>query len=75
MPHPIVYIAFDGDCDAAMNFYAQVLDARIQTWLRGGDSPMREQIPPEQSQPVIHARLVLPDGGVLYAGDAPAHLP
>jgi PhnB protein len=36
---------------------------------------MAAQIPKEFAQRILHARLVLPGGGTLYAGDAPAHLP
>jgi PhnB protein len=43
--------------------------------MSGADSPMAAQIPKEFGHRILHARLVLPDGGTLYAGDAPANMP
>ena len=43
--------------------------------MSGADSPMAAQMPKEFAHRILHARLALPDGGVLYAGDAPAHMP
>jgi PhnB protein len=36
---------------------------------------MASMIPPEFAHRILHARLVLPGGGMLYGGDCPAHLP
>ena len=40
MPQPTAYLAFDGNCAEAMHFYEQALDARLQTLLSNGQSPM-----------------------------------
>src|SRR5262252_10888312 len=75
MPIPIPYLAFNGNCADAMRFYERVLGGKIEMMMSGADSPMAAQIPKEFAQRILHARLALPDGGKLYAGDAPANVP
>ena len=75
MTQAIAYLAFDGNCADAMRFYEQALNARLEVLMSGADSPMAEQMPPEFRHRILHARLALPGGGLLYAGDAPAHVP
>lgn len=75
MPQAIPYLAFNGDCADAMRFYERALGAKLEVLLSGADSPMAAQIPKEFAHRIMHARLVMPDGGTLYAGDAPAHIP
>lgn len=75
MPHPIPYLAFNGNCAEAMRHYERVLGGKLEILMSGADSPMAAQIPKEFAQRILHARLALPDGGYLYAGDAPANVP
>lgn len=77
MAQAIAYLAFKGNCTEALSYYERVLGlgANVQFVMTGGDSPMADQIPPEQRGQVIHARLGFNDGSLLYAGDAPAHMP
>lgn len=75
MTQVIAYLAFDGNCAEAMRFYEHALGGRIEVMMSGGDSPMADKIPPETRHRIIHARLALPGGGLLYAGDAPTQLP
>ena len=75
MPQAIAYLAFDGTCADAMRFYEQALGGRLEVLLRGADTPMAGNIPKEHAHRIMHARLVLPDGGTLYAGDAPPQQP
>jgi PhnB protein len=46
------YVAFDGDCEAAVKFWGEVLRAET-TIMRMGDSPM--PYPPEAKNRVMHA--------------------
>jgi PhnB protein len=71
----IAYLGFDGTCADAMRFYEQALGGKLEVMMSGADSPMAEQMPKEFAHRILHARLVLPGGGMLYAGDAPAHVP
>ena len=75
MPHPIAYLAFGGNCAEAMRFYEQALGGKLEKLMSGADSPMADQIPKEFAHRIIHARLALPGDGMLFAGDAPAHVP
>jgi PhnB protein len=70
MPDLIPYLAFDGNCADAMRFYERALEGRIELMLRLADSPMAAQAPQEFWQRIMHARLALPGGAMLYAGDA-----
>jgi PhnB protein len=75
MPHPIAYLAFNGNCAEAMRFYERALDGKLEILMTMGASPMAAQCPPESLDRIIHARLALPDGGVLMAGDCPGAMP
>src|SRR4051812_2608930 len=43
--------------------------------MSGADSPMADQIPKASAHRILHARLVLPGGGMLFAGDCPPDMP
>ena len=75
MPHPIAYLGFNGNCAEAMRFYEHALDGKIEIMMSGADSPMAAQMPKESAHRILHARLALKDGGLLFAGDAPEHMP
>jgi len=75
MPHPIPYLAFDGSCADAMRHYASALGGTLEILMTNGESPMAAQVPPEAADRILHARLVLPGGGVLMAGDCPPTIP
>jgi PhnB protein len=75
MTQAIAYLAFNGNCAEAMRFYKKALDAKLELLISGADSPMADQIPKEFGDRIMHARLALPGGGTLYAGDCPPHLP
>ncbi len=64
------YLAFDGQCEAAMRFYEQHLGGEVAEFHRYGGSPMAGQVPAEFHQRVMHAMLRLPNGQVLMASDA-----
>jgi PhnB protein len=70
MPHPIPYLAFDGNCAEAMRFYAETLEGEL-SMLTFGQSPMAEQTPKDALNRIMHARLTLGGNGALYAGDCP----
>jgi PhnB protein len=75
MPHPIAYLGFNGTCAQAMRFYERALDGKIEIMMSGADSPMAAQIPKESAHRILHARLALKDGGLLFAGDTPEQVP
>ena len=75
MTQAIAYLAFDGNCADAMRFYEKALGGKLEVLMSGAESPMADQMPKEFAHRILHARLALPGGGLLYAGDAPAHVP
>ena len=58
-----------------MRFYEQALGGKLEVLMSGADSPMAEQMPKEFAHRILHARLALPGGGLLYAGDTPTNVP
>jgi PhnB protein len=75
MPQPIPYLAFNGNCAEAMRFYEKALGGKLEVLMTGAESPMAADIPKEFAHRIMHARLALPDGGLLFAGDAPGNMP
>ena len=75
MTQAIAYLAFDGNCADAMRFYEKALGGKLEVLMSGAESPMADQMPKEFAHRILHARLALPGGGLLYAGDAPANVP
>ena len=75
MTQAIAYLGFDGTCAEAMRFYEQALGGKLEVLMSGAESPIAAHMPKEFAHRILHARLVLPGGGMLYAGDAPAHVP
>ncbi|MBL8381652.1 MAG: VOC family protein [Burkholderiales bacterium] len=75
MPHPTAYLSFNGNCAEAMRFYEAALEARLEILMTMGASPMAAHCPPADHDRILHARLILPGGGVLMAGDCPGSMP
>lgn len=63
------YLNFNGDCREAFEFYAGVLNAKIEAMISMGDSPIAGEMPPETHDSIMHAYLVAGDVE-LMASDA-----
>jgi PhnB protein len=63
------HLAFNGECEAAFQFYAQCFGGEIITMLAYGNSPMAEQAPPEWRGKILHATLSFGDN-VLAGSDS-----
>lgn len=50
------FVLFDGNCAEAMTFYHQCLGGEL-TLTKLGDTPMRDQFPPEKHNRIINAHL------------------
>lgn len=74
MTQAIAYLGFDGTCADAMRFYERALHGKLEVLMSGADSPMAAHIPKESAHRILHARLALPGGGLLYAGDSPQNV-
>ncbi|SRR6266404_1523013 len=64
------YLAFDGRCREAFQFYEQCLGGKIVFIQTIGESPMAAQAPPEQHNRIMHVTLRIGDQ-VLQGADAP----
>lgn len=52
----IPYLLFEGNCAEAMSFYKSCLGGEL-TILKAGDSPMKNQMPPQHLDKVVNAYL------------------
>jgi PhnB protein len=50
------FLLFDGNCAEAMTFYQNCLGGEL-TLTRTGDTPMKDQFPPEKHNKIINAHL------------------
>ncbi|HEX4022204.1 MAG TPA: VOC family protein [Acidobacteriaceae bacterium] len=64
------YLLFDGNCEEAFKFYAQVLGGKIEAMMPHTGTPMEKQTPPEWRDKIMHARMTVGDQ-ILLASDAP----
>lgn len=64
------YLTFSGQCEAAFQFYAQILGGHIEFMMTHGDSPMAAQTPPDWQKKILHARLNA-SGQTLLGSDPP----
>jgi PhnB protein len=64
------YLAFDGKCREAFQFYEKTLGGKISFIQTIGESPMAASMPPEAHGRVMHVTLQIADQ-VLQGADAP----
>ncbi|ERP91904.1 3-demethylubiquinone-9 3-methyltransferase [Alcanivorax sp. P2S70] len=64
------YLNFPGNCREAFALYAQVLEAEISFLITMGESPMADQVPPENHDHICHISLEA-EGLVLMGSDCP----
>ncbi|MET3117757.1 PhnB protein [Undibacterium sp. GrIS 1.8] len=62
------YLSFNGNCEAAFQFYEQHLGGKIGMIHRFGESPMANQCPPSAAQLIMHMRMEL-NGQTLMGSD------
>ena len=62
-----VYLMFNGDCEAAINFYVKALGAEMKHLQRFGESPMATG-DPEQDEKILHCGIEK-DGFMIMASD------
>jgi PhnB protein len=64
------YLLFDGTCGEAFRFYERVLGGKIDFIQTHGESPMRDQTPPDFLDKVMHVHMTVGDQ-ILMGSDAP----
>jgi PhnB protein len=65
-----IYLRFNGTCEEAFNFYAELCGGTIEMLQRYEDMPNPHQAPPAMLKQVLHARLKLGDQAIM-GSDAP----
>ncbi len=63
------YLSFDGRCESAFKFYEKALGGKIVAMMTYGDTPMKDQSPPESHGKIAHVRLTVGDK-LLIGSDA-----
>lgn len=66
------YLSFAGNCEEALNFYAQCLGGKVSTLMRYSDAPKDSgmDVPPDWNNKVMHGT-VDADGAQIMASDVP----
>jgi PhnB protein len=61
------YLAFNGRCEEAIDFYRQALGAEVNMILRFKQSPDQSMTSPENAEKIMHADLKIGDGAILMS--------
>jgi PhnB protein len=64
------YVTFNGQCEAAFKFYAEVLGGKIDFTMTWGEMPGADQFPAEMHKLIMHSTLTVGDQ-TLMGADAP----
>lgn len=67
------YLIFDGNCEAAFQFYSSVFSKEIQQWGRFGDIPADVDMPPlsdDLKNRIMHVTLEISPGYILMGSDS-----
>jgi PhnB protein len=64
------YLYFNGQCEAAFQFYEQLLGGKIEAMIPHAGTPAEQHTPPEWRDKIMHARLTV-GNNVLMGSDAP----
>lgn len=64
------YLTFNGDCANAFKFYEKTLNGTMEMMQTHGESAMKDQVPADWKDKIIHARLNV-GHFVLMGSDAP----
>ena len=69
-----VYLNYAGNCQQAFRFYEQELGGRIMMMMTHGQGPNAANMPAEQKDTILHARIQIGDS-VLMGADIPKSEP
>jgi PhnB protein len=64
------YLNYGGNCEQAFRFYEQHLGGKITMMMTHGQQPNANQVPPEQKNAILHARINIGETE-LMASDVP----
>ena len=66
-----VYLNFDGNCRAAIEFYCEVFGAEVEVLQTFGDAPGDMPVAPEHSDRVMHCTLRIGEGQLMASDRFP----
>src|ERR1700684_3382161 len=61
------YLAFEGRCDEAIEFYKKAIGAKVDMMMRFKEAPDQSMISPGSAEKVMHAQLHIGDATVLVS--------
>ncbi len=61
------YLAFEGHCDEAIEFYKKAIDAKVEMLMRFKEAPDQSMITPANADKVMHAALRAGDAMLLMS--------
>jgi PhnB protein len=64
------YLHFNGDCEAAFQFYESALGAKIECLLAHEGTPAEDHVPAEWRKKILHGKMTL-NGQTVMASDCP----
>ncbi|MEX3772593.1 VOC family protein [Pseudomonas sp. MYb118] len=65
------YLIFNGDCKAAFTFYAQALGGQIEAMMDFASSPMRDEVPADLHNLILHTCLAVGDQKIMGSDTTP----
>jgi len=65
------YLSFDGQCEEAFQFYAQLLGGKIEGIFRYAGTPMESQVPPEWANRIMHITMSVEHNQIMGADMPP----
>lgn len=65
------YLFFDGNCAAAMRFYADTLGGTLERMMTYAEAPAASEAPAGADDRIMHARLEIENGRAIMASDFP----
>ncbi|REJ76203.1 MAG: VOC family protein [Acidobacteria bacterium] len=69
----VPHIAFNGNCEEALNHYKDAFGGEIEFAQRYGDSPMADQVPEEYGSKIMHATFSAEGIHFMAADSMPGH--
>lgn len=69
----VSYLTFDGTCEAAFKFYADVLGGKLEALMPHAGTPVAEHVPADWQDKILHACLVIGQQQLMGSDAPPSH--
>lgn len=67
------YLNFNGQCAEAFRFYEKTFGGRIEMMQTHGDSPMKDHVPSDWHDRVLHVRMLIGNQALMGSDAPPQH--